>query len=88
MGKRAKNFRAWKYQNPNGTPEEAWDASWNSRKGREYSLTIQGKNAQIRILRNLLTRVLVSEGRCQVGLLGDIRAALNKGDSGTQEDTA
>lgn len=41
MGKRAQNYRAWRYQNPNGTPEQAWNAAWDSHSANQYSRTMQ-----------------------------------------------
>ena len=53
MGKKAKNFRAWLYQNPNGTIEDAWNAAWEGQNALQYSQTIQGKDAEIERLKSL-----------------------------------
>ena len=53
MGKKAANFRAWQYQNPHGTVEDAWNAAWEGQNALQYSRTIQRLEADVNAMKGI-----------------------------------
>ena len=53
MSRKANNFRAWQFQNPNGTVKDAWNAAWEGQNALQYSRKIQRLEDEVRGMKGI-----------------------------------
>ena len=83
MSRKANNFRAWQFQNPNGTVKDAWNAAWEGQNALQYSRTIQRLEADVNAMKGIAnTRAeIIAEQNQEIERLKSESALLRTGDT-------